>query len=139
MLLLKKSDKAVIVNGKNQDKFLGVRRYDFGVAEKDNQVGQVVGLAWTEVGRGDLLARSSSASPTSGASSRPAISSPPSSRASLMRSTWATAPGPCSPHCSRSHCSSSPAPGSSTASQAPGLQPIKMPMSTSKTVRLSSR
>ena len=54
MLLLKKSDKAVVVNGKNLDKFLGVRRYDFGVAEKDNQVGQVVGLAWTEVG-GDLL------------------------------------------------------------------------------------
>ena len=53
---------------------------------------------------------------TSGASSRPAISSPPSSRASLMRSTWATAPGPCSPHCSSNHCSSSPAPGSSTAS-----------------------
>ena len=39
---------------KNLDKFLGVRRYDFGVAEKENQVGQVVGLAWTEVG-GDLL------------------------------------------------------------------------------------
>jgi ATP-dependent Lon protease len=54
MLLLKKSDKAVIVNSKNLDKFLGVRRYDFGVAEKENQVGQVVGLAWTEVG-GDLL------------------------------------------------------------------------------------
>ena len=58
MLLLKKpgtgADKRVIVNGKNLDKFLGVRRYDFGVAEKDNQVGQVVGLAWTEVG-GDLL------------------------------------------------------------------------------------
>jgi ATP-dependent Lon protease len=54
MLLLKKSDKAVVVNGKNLDKFLGVRRYDFGVAEKENQVGQVVGLAWTEVG-GDLL------------------------------------------------------------------------------------
>jgi ATP-dependent Lon protease len=54
MLLLKKSEKAVIVNGKNLDKFLGVRRYDFGVAEKENQVGQVVGLAWTEVG-GDLL------------------------------------------------------------------------------------
>ena len=58
MLLLKKpgagAEKRVIVNGKNLDKFLGVRRYDFGVAEKDNQVGQVVGLAWTEVG-GDLL------------------------------------------------------------------------------------
>ena len=54
MLLLKKSEKKVAVTPKNLDKFLGVRRYDFGVAEKDNQVGQVVGLAWTEVG-GDLL------------------------------------------------------------------------------------
>ncbi|WP_426161540.1 endopeptidase La [Pseudoduganella sp. R-34] len=54
MLLLKKSDKKVSVTPKNLDKFLGVRRYDFGVAEKTNQVGQVVGLAWTEVG-GDLL------------------------------------------------------------------------------------
>jgi ATP-dependent Lon protease len=54
MLLLKKADKKVLVNGKNIDKFLGVRRYDFGVAEKENQIGQVVGLAWTEVG-GDLL------------------------------------------------------------------------------------
>jgi len=54
MLLLKKSDKKVLISNKNLDKFLGVRRYDFGVAEKENQVGQVVGLAWTEVG-GDLL------------------------------------------------------------------------------------
>ena len=54
MLLLKKTEKKVVVTGKNIDKFLGVRRYDFGVAEKENQIGQVVGLAWTEVG-GDLL------------------------------------------------------------------------------------
>ncbi|QYF93175.1 endopeptidase La [Massilia sp. PAMC28688] len=54
MLLLKKSDKQVTVTEENIDKFLGVRRYDFGVAEKENQIGQVVGLAWTEVG-GDLL------------------------------------------------------------------------------------
>jgi len=54
MLLLTKTEKKVTVDGKNLDKFLGVRRYDFGVAEKENQVGQVVGLAWTEVG-GDLL------------------------------------------------------------------------------------
>jgi ATP-dependent Lon protease len=54
MLLLKKQDKKVTVTSKNIDKFLGVRRFDFGMAEKDNQVGQVVGLAWTEVG-GDLL------------------------------------------------------------------------------------
>ncbi|MBC7860183.1 MAG: endopeptidase La, partial [Burkholderiaceae bacterium] len=54
MLLLKKQEKKVTVSSKNLDKFLGVQRYDFGVAEKENQVGQVVGLAWTEVG-GDLL------------------------------------------------------------------------------------
>jgi ATP-dependent Lon protease len=54
MLLLKKQDKKVTVSSKNIDKFLGVRIFDFGVAEKENQIGQVVGLAWTEVG-GDLL------------------------------------------------------------------------------------
>jgi ATP-dependent Lon protease len=54
MLLLTKNEKKVTVDGTNLDKFLGVRRYDFGVAEKENQIGQVVGLAWTEVG-GDLL------------------------------------------------------------------------------------
>jgi ATP-dependent Lon protease len=54
MLLLKKQDRKIAVTSKNLDKFLGVRRFDFGMAEKDNQVGQVVGLAWTEVG-GDLL------------------------------------------------------------------------------------
>lgn len=54
MLLLKKQNKKVNVTCKNLDKYLGVRRYDFGMAVKENQVGQVVGLAWTEVG-GDLL------------------------------------------------------------------------------------
>jgi len=54
MLLLKKQEKKVTVTCKNLDKYLGVRRYDFGTAVKENQVGQVVGLAWTEVG-GDLL------------------------------------------------------------------------------------
>jgi ATP-dependent Lon protease len=44
----------IAVNAKNLDKFLGVRRYSFGMAEKENQVGQVTGLAWTEVG-GELL------------------------------------------------------------------------------------
>jgi ATP-dependent Lon protease len=53
-LLLKKQDRKMLVASKNLDKFLGVRRYNFGVAEKENQVGQVTGLAWTEVG-GDLL------------------------------------------------------------------------------------
>jgi ATP-dependent Lon protease len=54
ILLLKKQERKITVTSKNIDKFLGVRRYDFGMAEKENQVGQVVGLAWTEVG-GDLL------------------------------------------------------------------------------------
>ncbi|MBI3523543.1 MAG: endopeptidase La [Betaproteobacteria bacterium] len=53
-LVLKKRSRKVIVNAKNLDKFLGVRRYSFGIAEKENQVGQVTGLAWTEVG-GELL------------------------------------------------------------------------------------
>ena len=53
-LLLKKRDGKMLVNAKNLDKFLGVRRYTFGMAEKENQIGQVTGLAWTEVG-GELL------------------------------------------------------------------------------------
>jgi ATP-dependent Lon protease len=53
-LLLKKDEKKVQVTPKNLDKFLGVRRFSFGIAEKENQVGQVTGLAWTEVG-GELL------------------------------------------------------------------------------------
>jgi len=53
-LLLKKRAGKMIVNARNLDKYLGVRRYTFGMAEKENQVGQVTGLAWTEVG-GELL------------------------------------------------------------------------------------
>jgi ATP-dependent Lon protease len=53
-LVLKKRKNKIVVNAKNLDKFLGVRRYSFGIAEKENQVGQVTGLAWTEVG-GELL------------------------------------------------------------------------------------
>ncbi|GHU37120.1 Lon protease [Betaproteobacteria bacterium] len=53
-LLLKKSKKRLAVSSRNLDKFLGVRRYSFGVAERQNQIGQVTGLAWTEVG-GELL------------------------------------------------------------------------------------
>ncbi len=53
-LLLKKNQTRIAVSSRNLDKFLGVRRYNFGVAERENQVGQVTGLAWTEVG-GELL------------------------------------------------------------------------------------
>ncbi|MDO8465352.1 MAG: endopeptidase La [Gallionella sp.] len=51
---LKERGKKIIVNARNLDKYLGVRRYSYGIAEKNNQVGQVTGLAWTEVG-GELL------------------------------------------------------------------------------------
>jgi ATP-dependent Lon protease len=51
---LKKYESQVVVNADNLNEFLGVRKFDFGRTEKKNQVGQVVGLAWTEVG-GDLL------------------------------------------------------------------------------------
>ncbi|NMG17138.1 endopeptidase La [Aromatoleum bremense] len=53
-LVLRKRASKIIVNARNLDKYLGVRRYSFGMAEKENQVGQVTGLAWTEVG-GELL------------------------------------------------------------------------------------
>jgi ATP-dependent Lon protease len=51
---LKQVEGKVIVVEDNLNDYLGVRRFDFGQAEKKNQVGQVSGLAWTEVG-GDLL------------------------------------------------------------------------------------
>jgi ATP-dependent Lon protease len=53
-IALKKYEGKVLVTEDNLNDFLGVRKYDFGRTEKTNQVGQVVGLAWTEVG-GDLL------------------------------------------------------------------------------------
>ena len=54
-----------VVTEDNLNDFLGVRKYDFGRAEKKNQVGQVVGLAWTEVG-GDLLTIEATAMPGKG-------------------------------------------------------------------------
>ena len=53
-LVTKRNQKKMVVTAKNLDKTLGVRRFTFGVAEKENQIGQVTGLAWTEVG-GELL------------------------------------------------------------------------------------
>jgi ATP-dependent Lon protease len=53
-LMTEKKDRRITVTPKNLNKYLGVRKYSFGMAEKDNQVGQVTGLAWTEVG-GELL------------------------------------------------------------------------------------
>ncbi len=52
--LKKYADGKVLVTEENLNDFLGVRKYSYGEATKENQIGQVVGLAWTEVG-GDLL------------------------------------------------------------------------------------
>lgn len=64
-LQLKTYEGKVQVTEDNLNEFLGVRKYDFGRAEKKNQVGQVVGLAWTEVG-GDLLTIEATAMPGKG-------------------------------------------------------------------------
>ena len=53
-LQLKKMTAQVVVSAANLNDFLGVRKFSYGRAEEQSQVGQVVGLAWTEVG-GDLL------------------------------------------------------------------------------------
>ncbi|MGA9854752.1 MAG: endopeptidase La [Gammaproteobacteria bacterium] len=53
-LLLKPRDKQVHVMPRNLDDYLGVRRFRYGRAEDHSQVGQVTGLAWTEMG-GELL------------------------------------------------------------------------------------
>jgi ATP-dependent Lon protease len=54
VLLLDKKLKTMEVTPENLGKYLGVQRFRYGVAEQANQVGQVTGLAWTEVG-GELL------------------------------------------------------------------------------------
>ncbi len=64
-ILSAKDGKKVSVNSKNLDKYLGVRRYDFGLAQQEDKIGQVTGLAWTEVG-GDLLTIEAVATPGKG-------------------------------------------------------------------------
>lgn len=53
-LMLDKSKSQIRVNTKNLSKYLGVEKFDFGKAGENDQIGQVTGLAWTQVG-GDLL------------------------------------------------------------------------------------
>jgi ATP-dependent Lon protease len=69
LLLLKKEAAPVVVNADNLEKFLSVRMFDFGLAGKENQVGQVTGLAWTEVG-GDLLTIEAATMPGKGVITR---------------------------------------------------------------------
>ena len=64
-LQLKKMTPCVVVNADNLHDYLGVRKFSYGRAEQQNQVGQVVGLAWTEVG-GDLLTIESALMPGKG-------------------------------------------------------------------------
>ena len=64
-LLLKKTPSKISITARNLDKYLGVRRYSYGMAEKNNQIGQVTGLAWTEVG-GELLTIESALLPGKG-------------------------------------------------------------------------
>ena len=64
-ILTKKNKIKVVVTSRNLDKFLGVRRYSYGIAEEKNHVGQVTGLAWTEVG-GELLTIETVAMPGKG-------------------------------------------------------------------------
>ena len=66
---LKKMQPKVLVTPDNLNEFLGVRKYDYGRAEQKNQVGQVVGLAWTEVG-GDLLTIEAAVMPGKGVITR---------------------------------------------------------------------
>jgi ATP-dependent Lon protease len=53
-LLLKSEKTKILVTPENLDSYLGVKRFNYGLAEEQDQVGQVTGLAWTEVG-GELL------------------------------------------------------------------------------------
>jgi ATP-dependent Lon protease len=64
-LLLDPQKTKIQVSGRNLSKYLGVRRHRYGRAEESNRVGQVTGLAWTEVG-GELLTIESAVMPGKG-------------------------------------------------------------------------
>jgi len=53
-LLLEPSKEKVVIEPKNLNAYLGVKRFHYGIAEEQDQIGHVSGLAWTEVG-GELL------------------------------------------------------------------------------------
>ncbi len=53
-LLINKNKKKIIINKKNIKKYLGIKKFDYGKVKTKNKIGQVTGLAWTELG-GELL------------------------------------------------------------------------------------
>jgi len=64
-LVLKTEKKTRHIRPSGLEKYLGVRKFKYGIAEKENQIGQVTGLAWTQVG-GELLTIESTAIPGKG-------------------------------------------------------------------------
>ena len=68
-ILLKPTGKRNIITPKKLEKLLGIKRFRFGRAEEENRIGQVTGLAWTEVG-GDLLTIEAAVVPGKGKATR---------------------------------------------------------------------
>ena len=64
-ILMEKDTKTVTIDADNLEEYLGVQRFDYGKAEDGDRIGQVTGLAWTEVG-GDLLTIECAAVPGKG-------------------------------------------------------------------------
>ncbi len=67
-ILLDKKTSKVTITCRNVEKYLGVRRFRYGSVEQDNQIGQVTGLAWTEVG-GEILTIETAVMPGKGKNS----------------------------------------------------------------------
>jgi ATP-dependent Lon protease len=66
-ILLEKPESTLVVTAENLEDYLGVYRFQYGIAEEDDRIGQVTGLAWTEVG-GELLTIESAIMPGKGKS-----------------------------------------------------------------------
>jgi ATP-dependent Lon protease len=64
-----KDQQSIEVTRENLEEYLGIRKYHFGVAEEENRVGQVTGLAWTQVG-GDTLTIEATVMPGKGVTTR---------------------------------------------------------------------
>jgi ATP-dependent Lon protease len=64
-LTIKTEKKTTHIRPSGLDKYLGVRKFKYGIAEKENRIGQVTGLAWTQVG-GELLTIESTVIPGKG-------------------------------------------------------------------------